>query len=138
MTAGGYARLQEELKRLKAVERPRIMRALEEARAHGDLSENAEYEAAKHEQGLSEGRIVELETKLRNAQVIDVTKLSGTDVKFGATVHVIDTDNDGRVRATIALPAALEVYEIGRDYVLGRYIDADAAVPEVRLYRLMR
>jgi transcription elongation factor GreA len=98
MTAGGYARLQDELKRLKTVERPRIMRALEEARAHGDLSENAEYEAAKHEQGLTEGRIVELETKLRNAQVIDVTKLSGSDVKFGATVH---TDNDGKARYQI-------------------------------------
>ena len=101
MTAGGYARLQDELKRLKTIERPRIMRALEEARAHGDLSENAEYEAAKHEQGLTEGRIVELETKLRNAQVIDVTKLSGSDVKFGATVHVVDTDNDGKARYQI-------------------------------------
>ncbi len=101
MTAGGYTRLQDELKRLKTVERPRITRALEEARAHGDLSENAEYEAAKHEQGLNEGRIGELETKLRNAQVIDVTKLSGTDVKFGATVQVIDTDNDGKARYQI-------------------------------------
>lgn len=101
MTAGGYTRLQDELKRLKAVERPRIMKALEEARAHGDLSENAEYEAAKHEQGLNEGRIVELETKLRNAQVIDVTKLSGDDVKFGATVHLVDTDNDGKARYQI-------------------------------------
>ena len=101
MTAGGYARLQDEIKRLKTVERPRIMRALEEARAHGDLSENAEYEAAKHEQGLTEGRIVELETKLRNAQVIDVTKLSGSDVKFGATVQVLDIDTDGKARYQI-------------------------------------
>ncbi|MFO0996534.1 MAG: transcription elongation factor GreA [Alphaproteobacteria bacterium] len=97
MTANGFTRLQEELKRLKSVERPRVLKALEEARAHGDLSENAEYEAARHEQGLIEGRISELETKTRNAQVIDVTKLSGDDVKFGATVQLQDVDGNAKV-----------------------------------------
>jgi transcription elongation factor GreA len=97
MTVNGLARLQDELKRLKSVERPRVLKALEEARAHGDLSENAEYDAARHEQGLIEGRISELETKTRNAQVIDVTKLSGDDVKFGATVQLQDVDNSAKV-----------------------------------------
>lgn len=97
MTANGFARLQEELKRLKSVERPRVLKALEEARAHGDLSENAEYDAARHEQGLIEGRISELETKTRNAQVIDVSKLSGGDVKFGATVQLQDVDGNAKV-----------------------------------------
>jgi transcription elongation factor GreA len=97
MTVNGLARLQEELKRLKTVERPRVLKALEEARAHGDLSENAEYDAARHEQGLIEGRVSELETKTRNAQVIDVTKLSGDDVKFGATVQLQDVDNNAKV-----------------------------------------
>ncbi len=97
MTAGGFARLQDELKRLKTTERPRVMRALEEARAHGDLSENAEYDAARHEQGLIEGRISELETKTRTAQIIDVSKLSGNDVKFGATVHLKDVDANSKI-----------------------------------------
>ena len=97
MTVNGLARLQEDLKRLKTVERPRVLKALEEARAHGDLSENAEYDAARHEQGLIEGRVSELETKTRNAQVIDVTKLSGDDVKFGATVQLQDVDNNAKV-----------------------------------------
>ena len=92
MTASGFARLQDELKRLKTVERARVLKALEEARAHGDLSENAEYDAARHEQGLIEGRISELEVKTRAAQVIDVSKLSGDDVKFGATVQLMDVD----------------------------------------------
>lgn len=92
ITASGFARLQDELKRLKTVERARVLKALEEARAHGDLSENAEYDAARHEQGLIEGRISELEGKTRAAQVIDVSKLSGDDVKFGATVQLMDVD----------------------------------------------
>jgi transcription elongation factor GreA len=96
MTATGFARLQDELKRLKTVERPRVLRALEEARAHGDLSENAEYDAARHEQGLIEGRIVELEAKTSKAQIIDVTKLTGSDVKFGATVELLDVDANSR------------------------------------------
>jgi len=94
MTIGGYAALGEELRRRQQVERPRIIEMIAEARAHGDLSENAEYHAAKESQGLNEGRIQELEDKLSRAEVIDVTKLSGGTVKFGATVTVIDEDTE--------------------------------------------
>lgn len=94
MTAGGYARLEEELKRLKGEDRPAIIRAIAEARAHGDLSENAEYHAAKERQGFIESRVIELEDKLRRAQVIDPKSLKGDTVKFGATVKVVDADTD--------------------------------------------
>src|SRR6478672_6737015 len=94
MTAKGYQALDEELKRLKTVERPSVIAAIAEARAHGDLSENAEYHAAKDRQGWIEGRIAEIEDKIARAQVIDVSKLSGAQVKFGATVTVIDEDTD--------------------------------------------
>ena len=94
MTANGYARLQEELKHLKSVERPTIIKALEEAREHGDLSENAEYHAAKERQAFIEGRVAEIEDKISRAQVIDVSKLSGTTVRFGATVTLADEDTD--------------------------------------------
>lgn len=92
MTAGGYARLQEELKRFKTVERPAIIRALEQARDHGDLAENAEYTAARERQSFIEGRVAELEDKIRRAEVIDVSKLSGRVVKFGAKVRLADED----------------------------------------------
>ncbi|WP_298725161.1 transcription elongation factor GreA [uncultured Ferrovibrio sp.] len=92
MTAGGYQRLEAELKNLKTVERPAVIRAISEAREHGDLSENAEYHAAKERQGWIETRILELEDKLRRAEVIDVSKLSGDRVKFGATVVLADED----------------------------------------------
>lgn len=94
MTSAGYDALDAELKKLKNVERPRIIQAIAEARAHGDLSENAEYHAAKEQQGHNEGRIHELEDKLARAEVIDVSKLSGDNVKFGATVSVVDEDTD--------------------------------------------
>ncbi|MCA3694523.1 transcription elongation factor GreA [Aquidulcibacter sp.] len=94
MTAEGHAALDAELKRLKTDERPSVIGAISEARSHGDLSENAEYHAAKERQSYIEGRIAELEDKLARAQVIDVSKLSGTNVKFGATVTVIDEDTD--------------------------------------------
>lgn len=94
MTTAGYAMLQEELKQRTSVERPRIVDAIAEARAHGDLSENAEYHAAKEAQSHNEGRITELEDKLSRAEVIDVTKLSGELVKFGATVTLIDEDTE--------------------------------------------
>ena len=88
MTAEGYHALDEELKRLKTRERPAIIAAIGEARQHGDLSENAEYHAAKDRQGWIEGRIAEIEDRMARAQVIDVSKLSGSQVKFGATVSV--------------------------------------------------
>jgi transcription elongation factor GreA len=94
MTSAGYKMLQDELKERTGVERPRIVEAIAEARAHGDLSENAEYHAAKEAQSLNEGRISELEDKLSRAEVIDVTKLSGDIVKFGATVTLIDEDTE--------------------------------------------
>jgi len=97
ITAEGLARLQEELRRLKAVERPGVIRALEEARTHGDLAENAEYHAARERQSFIEGRVAELEDKIRRAEVIDVSKLTGKAVKFGATVHLIDVDTDEKV-----------------------------------------
>ncbi len=94
MTAPSYTRLQEELKDLKTVQRPAVIRALEEARTHGDLSENAEYHAARERQSFIEGRAMEIEDKLRRAEVIDVSKLSGKIIKFGATVRLADEDTD--------------------------------------------
>ncbi len=98
MTAGGYNSLDEELKRLKTLERPAVIAAISEARAHGDLSENAEYHAAKERQGWIEGRIAEIEDKISRAQVIDVSKLSGDTVKFGATVSLVDEDTEEDAR----------------------------------------
>ena len=90
MTAEGYRVLDDQLKQLKSVERPSVIAAISEAREHGDLSENAEYHAAKERQGWIEGQIAEIEDKISRAQVIDVSKLSGDQVKFGATVTVVD------------------------------------------------
>jgi transcription elongation factor GreA len=94
MTAAGYAVLETELKHRQQVERPRIIQLITDARTHGDLSENAEYHAAKETQSHNEGRIAELEDKLARADVIDVHKLSGDTIKFGATVTLIDEDTD--------------------------------------------
>lgn len=113
MTAEGYKSLEEEIKFLKSVERPRIIKAIAEARAHGDLSENAEYHAAKEQQGLNESRVVELEDKISRAEVIDVSKLSGATVKFGATVRLVDEDTEEEVTYQI-------VGEIEADVKKGR------------------
>jgi transcription elongation factor GreA len=94
LTIKGYATLEEELKHRQQVERPRIIQAISEARALGDLSENAEYHAAKEAQSLNEGRILELESLISRAEVIDVTKLSGDRIKFGATVKLVDEDTE--------------------------------------------
>lgn len=101
MTSDGYARLQDEIKRLKSVERPAIIRAIAEARTHGDLSENAEYHAARERQSFIEGRLAELEDKVARAEVIDTSKLSGTVVKFGATVTLADEETDEEQTFTI-------------------------------------
>ena len=93
MTPAGHRALKDELKRIREVDRPANVKAIEEARGHGDLSENADYSAAKEEQGLIEAKIRELEAKLTLAEVIDPTKLSGSRVKFGATVTIEDTDS---------------------------------------------
>jgi transcription elongation factor GreA len=97
MTAPGLVALEDELRHLKAVERPAIIRAIAEARAHGDLSENAEYHAARERQSFTEGRIAELEEITSAAEVIDPASLSGDTVKFGATIRLVDEDTDTEV-----------------------------------------
>ncbi|MGB9326597.1 MAG: transcription elongation factor GreA [Pseudolabrys sp.] len=94
MTAAGYAALESELKHCQQVERPRIIQQITDARTHGDLSENAEYHAAKEAQSLNECRIAELEDKLARDDIIDVSKLSGDLITFGATVTLVDEDTD--------------------------------------------
>jgi transcription elongation factor GreA len=97
MTAEGLARLEEELRHLRNTARPEVIRAIAEAREHGDLSENAEYHAARDRQSFIEGRVGELEDKVARAEVIDVSKLSGKTIKFGATVTLIDEDTDEKL-----------------------------------------
>src|SRR5450755_1967068 len=101
LTVSGVEKLRSDLKRLKTVERPAVIAAIAEARLHGDLSENAEYHAAKDRQGWIEGRIAEIEDKMARAQIIDISKLSGAQVKFGATVTLIDEDTDEATRYKI-------------------------------------
>lgn len=130
MTAGGYARIEEELRYLKSTARPEVIRAIAEAREHGDLSENAEYHAARERQSFIEGRVAELEDKIARAEVIDVTSLDGSTVKFGATVTLVDEDTDaetayqlvgeleadvkeGRLAITAPLARALIGKEVG-------------------------
>lgn len=97
MTLPGFQKLEEELRHLKAVERPAVIKAIAEAREHGDLSENAEYHAARERQSFIEGRIEELEDKVSRAEVIDVSKLSGKVVMFGAYITLVDEDTDEEV-----------------------------------------
>lgn len=94
MTASGYERMEAELKNLKSVERPSIIEQIAEARSHGDLSENAEYHAARERQSFIEGRILDLEDKVSRADVIDTAKVAGNVIKFGATVKIVDEDTD--------------------------------------------
>ena len=101
MTAEGYAALEAEIKTLKTVERPRIIKLIAEARSHGDLSENAEYHAAKELQGITEASMADLEDKLSRADIIDVSKLKGDQVMFGATVSLIDEDTEEKVKYRI-------------------------------------
>ena len=95
MTANGYENLQSELKKLLNEDRPNIIEAIAEARSHGDLSENAEYQYAKEQQSLIEGKIVDLESAISRAEVIDVKSLEGDDIKFGATVEIEDDESSG-------------------------------------------
>jgi transcription elongation factor GreA len=94
MTLKGYQRLEEEIKHLKSVERPAIIEAIAEARSHGDLSENAEYHAAREKQSFIEGRLLDLEDKISRAEVIDALKMAGNIIKFGAHVKVVDESTD--------------------------------------------
>ena len=122
MTAAGHAALETEFLHRQQVERPRIIAAIAEARTHGDLSENAEYHSAKEAQSHNEGRIVELEDLLQRAEVIDVTKLNGTTIKFGATVTLIDEDTEkesvfqivGQTEADVKLGKVSITSPIGR------------------------
>jgi transcription elongation factor GreA len=109
MTIEGFKKLEAELQRLKSEERPRIIQAIAEARSHGDLSENAEYHAAKEAQGLNEARVAEIEDKISRAEVVDTAKLSGTTVKFGATVTLVDEDTDDKVKYKIVGDAEASV-----------------------------
>ncbi len=111
MTVEGHKKLEEELQRLKSVERPRIIQAIAEARAHGDLSENAEYHSAKEQQGLNEAKVADMEDKLSRAEVIDPAKLSGSNVKFGATVTLEDEDNQEKVKYKIVGESEANVRE---------------------------
>jgi transcription elongation factor GreA len=101
MTQAGYDNLVEEAKRLKTVERPAVVKAIEEARSHGDLSENAEYHAAREKQAFIEGRLIEIEDKIARAAVIDVSQMSGSVIRFGATVKLVDEDTDEESTYTI-------------------------------------
>ena len=113
MTAAGFAFIEAELKRLRTDERPAVIRAIAAAREHGDISENAEYHAAKERQAFIEGRVALLEDKLSRAEVIDVSKLSGKHIKFGATVKLADEDTDEEVTYQI-------VGEVEADVTQGR------------------
>lgn len=112
MTAAGHTALESELKRRTSEERPRIIEQIAEARGHGDLSENAEYHAAKEAHGHNEGRIMELEDKLSRAEIIDVSKLTGsTTIKFGATVSLIDEDTEEKRKYQIVGDLEADVKE---------------------------
>jgi len=130
MTSQGLTRLEEELKHLRTVARPEVIRSIAEAREHGDLSENAEYHAARERQSFIEGRVLELEDKMARAEVIDISNLSGKTVTFGATVTLVDEDTDekltyqlvgemeadvkeGRLAVTAPLARALIGKEVG-------------------------
>ena len=101
MLESGHRKLSEQVRQLKTVERPEVVQAIEDARAHGDLSENAEYHAAKERQSFIEGSVMDLEDKLSRAEVIDIAKLSGKTVKFGATVTLADEDTDAKMKYQI-------------------------------------
>ncbi len=113
VTQAGATKLNEELKRLKAEERPAVIKAIAEARAHGDLSENAEYHAARERQGFIEGRINQIEDLLARVEIIDTSRLSGDKVVFGATVKLIDVDTDEKKTYTI-------VGDVESDHTQGR------------------
>lgn len=136
LTADGADKLHDELKRLKSVERPRVIQAIAEARSHGDLSENAEYDAARNQQGFIEGRIAELEVYLARAEVIDTARLNGTDtVVFGMYVDLYDIDDDERVTYQIVgdLEADLDNAQISFSSPIGRALIGKRVGDEVEV-----
>lgn len=134
MTSNGFAKLEAELKQLKTKERPAVIRAIEEARAHGDLSENAEYHAAKEKQGFIEARILEIEGYLARAEVIDASDLSGDKVVFAATVTLADED-DREIRYQIVGAHEADVKEGRISYTspLGKALIGRAVGDEVEV-----
>jgi transcription elongation factor GreA len=146
VTAIGYARLQEELKNLVRVERPKVVQDIAEARAHGDLSENAEYDAAKNKQGFVEGRIKELNDKIARAQVINPADIESEKIVFGAKVTIIDVDTDAEVTYQIVGEDEADIKEgkisitspVGRA-LIGHEVDEEVSikVPSgVRVYEI--
>jgi transcription elongation factor GreA len=135
MTLRGYEKLKEELKQLKTVERIAISKEIETARAHGDISENAEFHAAKEKQSFIEGRILELESKLALADVIDPSKLSGKKVVFGATVKLSDEDGEEKVYQIVGLDEAdlkagkISVTSPIARALIGKSVGDEATVP---------
>ena len=111
MTSGGRERLEEELKRLKYDERPAVIKAIAEAREHGDLSENAEYHAARERQSFIEGRVLELEDKISRAEVIDISLQSGATVKFGAQVKLVDEETEEEVVYQVVGPEEADIQQ---------------------------
>jgi transcription elongation factor GreA len=134
MLAEGYERLQREVRQLKMVERPSIVEAIEEARAHGDLSENAEYHAAKERQGQVEAQIAEIDDRLSRAMVIDPTSLSGDKVIFGATVHLLD-ENDKPIKYQVVgqTEADAKIGRISYSSPLGRALIGRSVGEEVEV-----
>jgi transcription elongation factor GreA len=146
VTAEGYTRLQEELKNLVRIERPKVVQDIAEARSHGDLSENAEYDAAKDKQGFVEGRIKELNDKIARAQVINPAEINTEKVVFGAKVTIIDIDTDAEVTYQIVGEDEAEIKDgkisitspVGRA-LIGHEVDAEVSitVPSgVRVYEI--
>jgi transcription elongation factor GreA len=135
MTSGGYTRLEEELKRLKNAERPAVIRALAEAREHGDLSENAEYHAARERQSFIEGRVIELEDKLARAEIIDIAEQGGSTVTFGACVKLIDEETDEELVYQIVGPEEAEIQKglLSVQAPLGRALIGRAAGDSVEV-----
>lgn len=135
MTVEGHKALKEELQRLKSVERPSIIQQVAEARAHGDLSENAEYAAAREKQAFIETRIAQVEARLSRAQVIDTSKLSGDRVVFGATVTILDHDSDAEQMWTIVGDdeANLELKKVGISSPIARALIGKSEGDEIEI-----
>lgn len=135
MTPEGFKTLEDELKNLKFVERPAVVNAIAEARALGDLSENAEYQYAKNKQGFIEGRIKELESKLARAEVIDITKLTGTSVKFGSTVTICDVNTDEEITYKIVGvdEADIKAHRLSMESPLARALIGKEVGDEIKL-----
>ena len=133
MTTEGHVVLQEELRNLKSVERPNIVKAIAAAREHGDLSENAEYHAARERQSFIEGRIGELEDAAKRAEVIDTSKLKGKTVRFGATVKVIDEETDEEITYQLVGELEADIKELCHALQFRHVVDREPTGPGIPL-----